>query len=223
MKTYVFGDSFSVEFSDPNLYPPGNLYCDWKGYVPKKYFHLLSEKFGSTEIINFAMSGNDNENIFEKFTEVYDKIEPDDLVIFGWTVFARFSICYYGKSGHTIHHSWSSSVSYSTVDWVQKTMQNKSTHLYYDRQMKLINFINNVLKTNRVVHWTWNYNTNANSDTTIMHETNGAVNDYHYNEKAHLDLYNKMIEEFSSSNKIQVDLWGPGSFNYENLALRTDV
>jgi hypothetical protein len=219
MKTHVFGDSYSVEFNDPHLYPPGNLYCDWKGYVPKKYFHLLSEKFGSTEIINYAISGNDNENIFEKFTEVYEKIQPNDLVIFGWTMLGRFSICNYKKIGDQKDNLWSSSISYNDYDWVIKAAHNKSTLLYYYRIKKLINFINQVLKTNKVVHWTWIYDPALEIDEkTIKCETNNIVNDFHYNEKTHLELYNKMIAEFEFSDKISVDLWKKESFPNENLA-----
>ena len=45
MTIYVFGDSYSVEFTHEALYPPGQLYCDWKGYVPKKYFHHLNQYY----------------------------------------------------------------------------------------------------------------------------------------------------------------------------------
>ena len=144
MKTYVFGDSYSVEFNYPYLFPSGQEYCDWKGYIPKKYFHLISEKYGSDEIINYAISGNDNENIFEKFTEVYENIQADDIVIFGWTSLSRFSICNIQKSNVKNTNIWGSSVSYNHFEWVLKTSQNKSTILYLNRQLKLINFINNV-------------------------------------------------------------------------------
>lgn len=221
MKTYVFGDSYSVEFDNPYLHPPGHEYCNWKGYTPKKYFHLLTEKFGSTEILNFALSGNDNDNIFEKFTEIYPQIEPDDLVIFGWTAIGRFSICNNREEGDTNMNLWGSSVSYNNFEWVEKTSQNRSTSLYYDRMMKLITFINNVLKNNKVVHWTWIYKPELEFDeTTIKTETKGVVNDFHYNEKAHLELYNKMVNEFKSSNHISVDLWADDSYMTENLALK---
>jgi hypothetical protein len=221
MKTYVFGDSYSVEFDDSGLYPPGYEYCNWKGYVPKKYFHLLSEKFESTEIINYAMSGNDNENIFEKFTEEYDKIEPDDLVIFGWTAMNRFSICNYEKIGVPKSDLWSSSVSYNHFDWVVKSGANKTTLLYFNRNMKLINFINRVLKDNKVVHWYWDYKpgNELNDDKTIKAETKGVVNDFHYNEKAHLDLYDRISKLFESTNHVCIDLWLKSSFPNKNLAI----
>lgn len=220
MKTYVFGDSFSVEFDNPNLFPPGNIYCDWKGYVPKKYYHLLSENFGSSEIINYSISGNDNENIFEKFTEVYEKIETNDLVIFGWTVLHRFSICNNVKSEDNRYNMWGSSVSHSTTEWVLKTSQNKSTILYYERQMKLIKFINQILKTNRVVHWSWYEGLDENSNKTIAYETKGTINDYHYNEKTHLELCNRMLDLFKESDKVELDLWDINKLPRENLAFK---
>jgi hypothetical protein len=224
MKTYVFGDSYSVEFNNSNLYPPGHEYCDWKGYVPKKYFHLLSEKFGSTEIINYAMSGNDNDNIFEKFTEVYKNIEQDDLVIFGWTILNRFSICNNLKKGQPDEYLWGSSTGFNEFDWVESAALNKSTKLYYNRIHKLINFINNILVTNKVVHWTWKYEPGNEmlDEKTIKYETNGDVNDFHYNENTHLILYNKMIKEFENSNKISVDLWSEHLFQHQNTSIMMD-
>lgn len=221
MKTYIFGDSYSVEFSDPYLYPPGHLYCDWKGYVPKKYFHLLSEKFGSTEIINYAISGNDNDNIFEKFTEVYNDIQTDDLVIFGWTRLGRFSICNNKREGDQVGKLWGSSVGFNQYEWVVKAAHNRSTKLYHERILKLINFINSVLKTNKVVHWTWNYDpgTGETDPRTIKFETGGVVNDFHYNEKTHLELFDKMAVEFETSNQILVDLWPHNTFPEKNIAL----
>ena len=85
--------------------------------------------------------------------------------------------------------------------------------------MKLINFINSVLKTNRVVHWTWKYNHSVKTDDTIAYETNGVVNDYHYNEKTHQKLYETMINEFNNTNHISIDLWKEYEFPKDNLAL----
>lgn len=225
MKTYVFGDSYSVEFSDPHLYPPGHHYCDWKGYVPKKYFHHLSDKFGSTEIINFAKSGNDNENIFEKFTEVYEDIQTDDLVIFGWTMLGRFSICNNLRTEESLEHLWGSSTGFNHFDWVVQAGINKSSKLYHLRILKLINFINKILQNNKVVHWTWKHEPGKETtdEKTIKFETNGEVNDYHYNEKTHIILYDKMIKEFENNNKISVDLWSPHSFPDKNTSIQKTI
>ncbi len=218
MKIYVFGDSYSVEFDNPNLYPPGHLYCEWKGYVPKKYYHLLSDKFSATEIKNYAISGNDNENIFEKFTEQYEEIQEDDLVIFGWTVSNRFSICNYNNPKDRL---WSSSVSYNHLEWVMKAGINKSTLLYYNRYMKLVNFINKVLKNNKVVHWFWDYKPGEEltDDKTIKYETKGVVNDFHYNEKAQMDLYNRIIKNFEITDKVMIDLWPNNTIHTDNIAI----
>jgi len=222
MKTYVFGDSYSVEFNDPHLYPPGHHYCDWKGYVPKKYFHHLSDKFGSTEIINFAKSGNDNENIFEKFTEVYEDIQTDDLVIFGWTMLGRFSICNNLRTEESLEHLWGSSTGFNHFDWVVQAGINKSSKLYHLRILKLINFINKILQNNKVVHWTWKHEPGKETtdEKTIKFETNGEVNDYHYNEKTHIILYDKMIKEFENNNKISVDLWSRHLFPDKNTSIQ---
>ena len=219
MKIYIFGDSFSVDYDMPCLAPQGLEYCKWKGYKPKKYYDLLKEKYLATDIINFSLCGNDNENIFESFTETYNEIGKDDMVIFGWTMLHRFSICNNKRPGDQNINLWGSSVSYNEFDWVVRTGHNKSTILYYNRQMKLINFIDTILKTNKVIHWCWEYTPSINTDKTISHETNGVVDDYHYNEKMHKELYEKMLIEFENSNHISIDLWDPKILSKNNLAL----
>jgi hypothetical protein len=170
------------------------------------------------------MSGNDNDNIFEKFTEVYKNIEQDDLVIFGWTILNRFSICNNLKKGQPDEYLWGSSTGFNEFDWVESAALNKSTKLYYNRIHKLINFINNILVTNKVVHWTWKYEPGNEilDEKTIKYETNGDVNDFHYNENTHLILYNKMIKEFENNNKISVDLWSEHLFQHQNTSIMMD-
>jgi hypothetical protein len=204
MRVFVFGDSYSVEFNDPNLYPPGHHYCDWKGYIPKKYYHHLSERFGSTEIFNYAISGNDNDNIFESFTEHYKDIQPDDIVIFGWTSISRFSCT--NKNGE-----WKGSISFND-EWVNKNTLNRSSLVYYNRQMKLIEFINQILLTQRVVHWTWRWYVGMFEDKSISYETNGEVNDFHYSEGTHRELYERMINELNNQSHINIDLWNRNEY-----------
>ena len=210
MRIYVFGDSYSVEFNHEGLYPSGRLYCDWKGYVPKKYFHHLKEHLDAELINNYSISGNDNDNIFEKFTEVYKEIKDDDLIIFNWSPIGRFSIdanIDYGVENNKSH--WFSSSSYNNVDWVNKMQMNRGGFLYYNRIFNLIYFINETLKPNKVIHWTWSYNHNVEDKRTIQFETNGEINDFHYNEDTHHKLYENMVLKLKDEDKIFINLWRP--------------
>lgn len=208
MTIYVFGDSYSVEFSDPQLCPPGHHYCDWKGYVPKKYFHHLKNYYNADKIINLALSGNDNDNIFEKFTEHYKEIKNDDLIIFNWTIIDRFSIDMKIDDVFDDYKShWGSSIGYVGVDWVEKMKINKAGSLYYNRIFKLINYINETLKLNKVIHWTWDFFYHTEDERTIKFETNGKINDPHYNEATHFNLYKEMILELEKNDKVFINLW----------------
>ena len=210
MRIYVFGDSYSVEFNHEGLYPLGRLYCDWKGYVPKKYFHHLKEHLDAELINNYSIAGNDNDNIFEKFTEVYKEIKDDDLIIFNWSTISRFSIdanIDYGVENNKSH--WFSSISYNNVDWINKMQMNRGGFLYYNRIFNLIYFINETLKPNKVIHWTWRYNHNVEDKRTIQFETNGEINDFHYNEDTHHKLYENMVLKLKDEDKIFINLWRP--------------
>jgi hypothetical protein len=208
MIIYVFGDSYSVEFNDNGLGPIGQFYCDWKGYIPKKYFHHLDEYFQPEKMINYAMSGNDNDNIFEKFTEIYKEIKHDDLIIFNWSVIERFSVdanIDYVVKDYKSH--WQSSISHYNVDWVREMINNRSGSLYYNRIFKLIDFINETLKSNKVIHWSWNSIHHTIDNRTIKFETNGIINDGHYNEATHYNLYEKMISKLEKKDKVFINLW----------------
>lgn len=214
MTIYVFGDSYSVEYDDNGLYPPGKLYCDWKGYVPKKYFHHLKEHLNAEKIINYSISGNDNENIFEKFTEIYKEIKDDDLIIFNWSTIDRFSID--ANLDYTVGDDkshWFSSSSFNKIGWIDKMKINRGGSLYYNRIFNLIHFINEVLKPNKVIHWTWSYNHTLEDKRTIQFETNKEVNDFHYNEETHYKLYENMILKLKESDKIFINLWKRPAFN----------
>lgn len=214
MTIYVFGDSYSVEYDDNGLYPPGKLYCDWKGYVPKKYFHHLKEHLNAEKIINYSISGNDNENIFEKFTEIYKEIKDDDLIIFNWSTIDRFSID--ANLDYTVGDDkshWFSSSSFNKIGWIDKMKINRGGSLYYNRIFNLIHFINEVLKPNKVIHWTWSYNHTLEDKRTIQFETNKEVNDFHYNEETHYKLYENMILKLKESDKIFINLWKRPVFN----------
>jgi hypothetical protein len=214
MTIYVFGDSYSVEYDHITLRPWGLLYCNWKGYVPKQYYHHLKDNLRAERIINYSISGNDNENIFEKFTEVYKEIKDDDLIIFNWSIIDRFSVdanIDYNIQNYESH--WVSSISFcDKEEWVNQMKYNRTGSLYYNRTLKLIHFINETLKPNKVIHWTWDYDHKNEDKRTVHFETGGLINDFHYNESEHYKLYEKMILELKEKDKIFLNLWKVRTF-----------
>ena len=128
MKMYVFGDSYSVDYDHSCLFSHHDVgYIKWKGYVPKKYYHLLSENYNCEQILNFSKCGIDNGLIFEKFMDNFDSINSEDIIIFGWTRLGRFSINSNRVTEDGPDKNWSSSVSFNDLDWVKNASLNNET------------------------------------------------------------------------------------------------
>lgn len=200
-KLWTFGDSFTESYlpkDDVVVKHWRHQYIEWKGYVPKVYGEVLSEKWGMM-LNNYGMGSWDNYSIFESFCEIVDKIEKDDVLIFGWSSPERFRVVsvngYWKQMAPSydrklpINHN----LSEQTIDEI---FVNR-THIKYSEEVnswiKLINF---TLKDNIVIHWTpFNSNIKAhilNGFEIIKKETNGIVNDGHFSEGGQLELSKKL-------------------------------
>lgn len=193
MKIFVFGDSFSTKFSDGSFIPTGKEYIKWKGYEPKIYPELLSEHFDAN-LINKSFGGTDNETIFFKFIDEFSNIGKDDLVIFGWSNVTRFSFVERGM--------WISSTCRPDVNFVKEMLVNRDHKLYKDRQFQLIEFLDKVLPSQKVIHWKWSHIVTH----SIGEETNMEVKDNHYNEYGHQMVAKKMIEGLQINDKVRIDV-----------------
>ena len=74
---WVFGDSFSVPFKKIEKECP---YVHYKGYCPKIYSELLSEKL-EYNLIDMSVGGCSNYSLFHKFIDCMEKIKPNDILI----------------------------------------------------------------------------------------------------------------------------------------------
>ena len=147
---WIFGDSFSVSFDQPQNEPPlrWKEYVDFLGYVPKMYFDYLSEEYQTT-IQNFSKGGMDNVYIFQKFMENYEYIKPDDIIIFGWTEISRFKFV---GDGDTWVSSNVNNRKYLSKSTMEQLKVNRSHEMYRSELITQINFINKILPNNKVVH-----------------------------------------------------------------------
>lgn len=214
---YIFGDSYSVDFDSPCLKLENQLnYSEWKGYVPKKYYHIIANHFNIQQTFNYSLCGNDNPHIFHTFLNVYKTIKPEDILIFNWSLLERFTVANH-NSETELNDGWGSCVSHDS-DWAMKAKANFSTFHFYKRQMKLIEFLDDYLKNNIVIHCHWLFE-DYNHDSTIYQETKGEVNDYHYNEKQHMDIASRIINKLQTSNKVYIDLWDPEKVSKINYAI----
>lgn len=87
---HVFGDSFSEGQPKNTKFPPFIL---WKkirnGNLPKSWAELLSEKL-KLRLINHAVGGHSNFQIFEDVCANSDSFRINDIVIINWTFKTRF-------------------------------------------------------------------------------------------------------------------------------------
>ena len=159
-KLYVFGDSHTQSFESHNI---GNNkwaidYVNHLNYIPKNYPELLSEYYG-IEVINLGMGGTSNYTIFDRFIETHKKIEPKDIVIFGWTSEGRFRIAsdvndFVDVTPFNPHPPQNDDVSKSVTDTISL---NKVTYnVWWKEVTNFIEIAKSLLPKNKnVLSWTW--------------------------------------------------------------------
>ena len=206
---YIFGDSFSQRFMD--FTEPCDIrdYVKWKGYEPKMYYDYISEDLNQP-IENHSLGGMCNEYILMKFMKCYHKIQPSDVVIFGWTDITRFLIPNF-KVNHSHENSWFSSI-FNFQSNISQSAKNeievmRSHPLYVNKQLDIISFIDTILPHNTTIHWTWCNMKFKGKGLSITNETNGQIPDAHYGEEGHRDLYNRITNELKLTNKVKLNLW----------------
>ena len=187
-RLYVFGDSFT----DAKIISNNKSYIQWKGYTPKTFHQIISEKL-SLEVVNFARDyGIDNYTIFNHICDNIDSMD-DSIVIINWSEPMRFRMV------DTSTQKWRSILGPHSMriqrglpfvngvpnDTVLNTIENRKNKLWITEVDSWINIINKALKNSIVIHWGWS---NVTYRETITEETNGEVIDFHYSEKGHSQL-----------------------------------
>jgi hypothetical protein len=204
-KLYLFGDSFSAGFSFESNWT--NNYINWKGYTPKGFGEIVSQKL-SLELINLAENASDNYSILQKFCDNAKNIKKNDLVIIGWSSPLRFRLV--SKDWITILPNYDK---FSTKE-IDKTKISESTLIeillnrddvrYCNEVNSWIKLLNNLDKN--IIHWTpFDQRLDCmflNKFETIFTETNGELNDWHFSENGHIQLSDLFINKFKSKNKI---------------------
>ena len=196
-KLWTFGDSFTEGFNCNQDWC--KEYVDWKGYVPKGYAQIISERLGM-ELMNFGKCAWDNYSIFESFCRVVTQIRKNDLVIFGWSNPIRFRLTDSFGNWHYYMPTWIPDIIDAECmnrDSIQRIILNRNNIKYSEEVNMWINLIDHTLKNNRVMHWTpFDSNINAfrlNGFETIRDETNAVLKDVHYSENGQEQL-SKVLE-----------------------------
>jgi hypothetical protein len=204
-KLYIFGDSFSAGFSFESNWT--NPYVNWKGYTPKGFGEIISQKL-NLELINLAENASDNYSILQKFCDNVKNIKKNDLVIIGWSSPLRFRL---------VSNDWITILpnndKFSTKE-IDKTKISESTLIeillnrddirYCNEVNSWIKLLNNLDKN--IIHWTpFDQRLDCmflNKFETIVTETNGELNDWHFSENGHLQLSDLFISKFKKKNKM---------------------
>ena len=204
-KLYIFGDSFSAGFSFESNWT--NPYVNWKGYTPKGFGEIISQKL-NLELINLAENASDNYSILQKFCDNVKNIKKNDLVIIGWSSPLRFRLV--SNDWITILPNYDK---FSTKE-IDKTKISESTLIeillnrddirYCNEVNSWIKLLNNLDKN--IIHWTpFDQRLDCmflNKFETIVTETNGELNDWHFSENGHLQLSDLFINKFKKKNKM---------------------
>ena len=198
---YVFGDSFSEDTKKETKSSYIDRYFKYKGREVKFYTELLSEKLNQP-ITNFSRGGMCNDYMFLEFMKNYKDIKSNDIVIFGWSNIQRILIPNNGMWFSNLHGF--KTLSQNTQDEIRIM---RSDPLFVQRQLEIIDFINNCLSSDiTTIHWTWSTIPHKNS-LSIYTETKGEIDDSHYSEEGHLDLYQKILTQLKLTNRVKINLW----------------
>jgi hypothetical protein len=85
---FTFGCSYTDSFEN-NMIPPYVKYKEYKGYFPRTWNDILSEKM-NLNLINYGVGGSGNDFIFQKFLTHLDEFKSNDVVIVQWSYNTRF-------------------------------------------------------------------------------------------------------------------------------------
>jgi len=198
---YVFGDSFSEDTTKETKSSYIDRYFDYKGRKVKFYTDLLSENLNQP-IKNFSRGGVCNDFMFLEFMKNYKDIKSNDIVIFGWANVQRFLMPNNGIWFSNLHGF--KTLSQNTQDEI---IIMRSDPLFVQRQLEIIDFVNNCLNDDIItIHWTWS-TVHHKDSLSICTETKGEIDDSHYSEEGHLDLYQKILSQLKSTNRVKINLW----------------
>jgi len=159
-------------------------------------------------LVNLGKGGSDNYTIFETFCESLDKINKDDLIIFGWSSPIRFRLVGDGGVWKSIlpmddkNKITIKNISHNTFDEI---LVNRDHQLYSIEVNYWIKLINLAFKDILIVHWT-SFEPKIDAIFIggigrISLETNGEIADGHFSEKGHLELSEKLMATFLKNTK----------------------
>jgi hypothetical protein len=220
-KLWTFGDSFTESFA-PKKAEWKLSYINWKGYTPKSFGEIISDKL-KLHHINLAIGGTDNYTIFDSIISSLDKIKKNDIIIIGWSNTMRFRVVTNTNIFSTIRPGRLDYVLYTNdkgkyIDLSNTTLKemciNRDSDVYIHELNNYIKLLNFTFNNNKIIHWSpfsqneEGLNTNLKTTKryeTIQNETNSFIIDMHFSENGHKVLSEDLIDlinnyDFAKSN-----------------------
>lgn len=199
MKTlWNFGDSFSQPFKNnidgPDSYK--NLYIEYKGYAPPITSEILAEKLGY-ECITPAPNSFDNESILEAIIDNLDNFQEGDFIMVGWAPIGRVRIAE-DNDWNIINIHWENDYEddYSCLNKFALKFWHPLRVKYLEKISKLLKV---TLPKNNFLFWHWSLVPEHIIIETIHDETNGLINDHHWNEKGHKSYADYLFKYYKTN------------------------
>jgi hypothetical protein len=203
-RLWVFGDSFSAPYNMQAEW--SRKYIEYKGYQPKVFADLLSEKLGY-ELRNNAIMGADNYTIFEQFCISFPSFEDNDIVIIGWSSYYRFRLVTDAGQWLFLHPqhenvlTGTKNVSKQTVDEI---IVNREAKNYLDELNNWIVFINAIKTKTKIIQWT-PFDIGIKTEflygyECVTKDTNFEIIDGHFSENGHKEITEVFLKKIK--NKI---------------------
>ncbi len=143
---WAFGCSFTADYSTNLLenVAEGNYHLFRKfhgGTFPKTWPKLLSEKL-NMDVMNLGFPGADNYTIFQQFNDNCDKIQPNDIIVIGWSMVNRFRMAHPKNKHFTLFTSMNDSLlDYWSSRTIEEIFVNRLNSAWNDEIYGFINLI----------------------------------------------------------------------------------
>ena len=208
MILWTFGDSFSCSLKLEHKWIKN--YTNFKGYIPKIYSELISEKL-DIELKNFAKTADSNYGIFEEFLNHIEEINSNDIVILQFSSVYRYRLVNKDGVFESIAAHWDNQ--YGNFNESPNTIQeigiNRLSKKYLNEIDNWIKIVKLLLPNNKVLFWSPFEETTGNVNmlpfyklTNITEETNNMVNDHHYGEIGHKAMADYILLKLENKKNI---------------------
>lgn len=222
-KLWTFGDSYTELFETQH----GTLkdYCDWKGGEPLNFSQVISNEL-KCDLKCYGKGGASNRSILSQYMSVVDEIEPNDVLIFGWTNLSRFrAINHSDEIIDVVSMGTGIKVPNFSETSINETILLRNNYVFFTEILEYIKLIKKAQPNNVIINWTWHSivgleNLDIRQEKNIIakkfyenvfyydydnmekiyEETNNQIIDHHYSENAHIFLAQEFIKHINNIN-----------------------